>query len=370
MSTLDPLLDRLTAGQPAAAVPAAQREAFLLELDPAEAAWRQVVADYLATFAADEPVALVLAPPSGAPLEDLAAQVMALVERSGQPTCAEVILLEGPHELLETLRAFGRVHWVPGVGAPSGGREGIRFSRLAEARRRSATAAAPAAAPAPSPAAPAPAARLAPPPQPAAPPPGFIEVRRLPELIHHMAVTGEGTDACLAAGALPMPVHFYSPIPDIPDLERRGVFKARSDLAGIDFRPEAQVAYLGELGRAHGHECDWPLAPTADPHQFHLENGSFSFGCAASLHCVIRHHHPRRIIEVGSGQSSKVIAAALAREAAEGHRADYTVIDPYPSAMVASLPGLTRLIAERVELTALAPFLALRDGDQIGRAHV
>ncbi|MDH4241971.1 MAG: hypothetical protein OEW48_20620 [Phycisphaerae bacterium] len=41
-------------------------------------------------------------------------------------------------------------------------------------------------------------------------------------------------------GCLAMPVHYYSLVPDLADLERRKVRDRRSDLAGIDFRPEAQ----------------------------------------------------------------------------------------------------------------------------------
>ena len=63
-----------------------------------------------------------------------------------------------------------------------------------------------------------------------------------------MARTGEGTDQCLKRGSLPLPVHFYSPVPDLNDLERRDVWARRSELAGIEFAPESQVAYMGKLG--------------------------------------------------------------------------------------------------------------------------
>lgn len=186
---------------------------------------------------------------------------------------------------------------------------------------------------------------------------------RLPALIRRMAATGQGTDACLAAGALPLPVHFYSPVPDIADLRRRKVWSRRSPMPGVAFREAEQLAHLAELGRACGEECDWPLAPTADPHQFHLNNNSFSFGCAAILHAELRTRKPRRVIEIGSGFSSRIIAAALARNAAEGAPADYTIIDPEPSQTVASLPGLGRLVAERVELTEPERFEALGPDD-------
>ncbi len=186
---------------------------------------------------------------------------------------------------------------------------------------------------------------------------------RLPALIRRMAATGQGTDACLAAGALPLPVHFYSPVPDLADLRRRKAWSRRSPLPGVDLREPEQLALLAELGKACGEECDWPLAPTADPHQFHQNNNSFSYGCAAVLHSVIRTRRPRRVIEVGSGFSSRVIAAALRMNAAQGAPARYTVIDPEPSPATAALPGITRLVQERVELTGPERFETLGPDD-------
>lgn len=190
-----------------------------------------------------------------------------------------------------------------------------------------------------------------------------VEIRDLPEVVRYLAVTGDMTDACLAAGALPLPVHFYSPVPDIPDLDRRGVWERRSRLEGIDFRPEPQLALLGELGRRFGAECDWPLADTGDPHRFFQNNGAFSFGCAAMLHGMLRLNRPRRVIEVGSGNSSRVISAALSRNGRDGHRAEYTIVDPYPAPATRTLPALTELVADRVELLPPGRFDRLQAGD-------
>ena len=156
----------------------------------------------------------------------------------------------------------------------------------------------------------------------------------LAPIISLMARTGAGTDTCLRRGCLPMPVHYYSPVPDLPDLERRKVWDRRSDLAGIDFRPEAQVAFLNELGQKFGHECDWPPNPTGDPGQFYTENTNFSYGCAASTHCILRYFKPRHVIEIGSGNSSLVIAAALFLNDKDSAAAEYTIIDPYPRPII------------------------------------
>ena len=188
----------------------------------------------------------------------------------------------------------------------------------------------------------------------------------LARLVYQMAQSGEGTDACLEQGCLPMLVHFYSPVPDIKDLEQRGVWDKRSALPGIDFRTEHQLALLSKLGQAFGAECVWPEKATDNPVQFFTHNGSFSFGCAAALHCMIRHFQPQRVVEIGSGNSSLVIAAALEMNVHKesSPKPIYTIVDPYPGAKITGgLPMLSHLISKRVELIDISFFQELREND-------
>ena len=178
-----------------------------------------------------------------------------------------------------------------------------------------------------------------------------------------VALTGVGTDQCLKNGFLPVPVHFYQPIPDLADLAERKIWDKKSDMAGIDFGVDRQVQLLRELGAKYGHECNWPPTPTANPLDFFTENNSFSFGCAASLHTIIRNYRPAHVIEVGSGNSSKIFSAALARNAAEGTPAEYTIIDPYPADGTKTLPGITQIVSQRVEVTDIRPFEMLGQND-------
>ena len=171
-------------------------------------------------------------------------------------------------------------------------------------------------------------------------------------LVTRMARTGEGTDECLKQGSLPLPVHFYSPVPNLDDLEQRGVWARRSELAGIAFSSESQVAYLRTLGRQYGGECAWPASSTGEGRVFFTENGYFSFGCAAAAHCIVRERKPRRVLEIGSGNSSLVLSAALERNTQEGTpAAEYTVVDPYPSPLLQGGQRLpTEVVAKRVEV--------------------
>jgi hypothetical protein len=187
---------------------------------------------------------------------------------------------------------------------------------------------------------------------------------RLAPLVRRMAETGEGTDACLAQGCLPLPVHFYSPVPDLAELRARGMFRRRSPLAGLDLRIDEQLRLLAELGRDYAAECRWSLAPTPDPAEFFSENSGFSFGCAASTHGLLRRSKPRRVIEVGSGMSSCVIAAALRANQKQGApRAEYLVVDPHPSHRLDALAEVSERLREKVEQIPTQRFEALEAGD-------
>jgi hypothetical protein len=136
-------------------------------------------------------------------------------------------------------------------------------------------------------------------------------------------------------------------------------------MAGIDFRGAAQEQLLARLGAAYGDECLWPFDSVGDPAQFYLNNQSFSFGCAAATHCVIRRFKPRLVIEIGSGQSSRVIAAALRRNRVDkGVSGRHIIVDPYPEQVMRgeAFPSTT-VISERVELVEASLFSALGAGD-------
>lgn len=191
-------------------------------------------------------------------------------------------------------------------------------------------------------------------------------------IIKIMAITGEGTTNCLKHGFLPVRVHFYQPVPDIYDLERRKVWDRVSRMGGIRFEPENYIQFFTELAQKFADECIWPNEQSLNPKQFHLHNGCFSYGCAASLHCIIRGYKPKRIIEIGSGNSSKIIAAAVERNILEQHETTYTIIDPYSTLDPEDFTEHTDIIREPVELMDLDMFESLEENDilYIDSSHV
>jgi hypothetical protein len=122
-------------------------------------------------------------------------------------------------------------------------------------------------------------------------------------------------------------------------------------MKGIDFREDQQVELLTLLGRNYSSECRWPLLPTDDPLEFYVQNSSFSFGCAASTHCVIRHFKPEKVIEIGSGMSSRVIAKAIdLNRLSEDHAARHVIVDPFPTETIERFQAKEReLVKNRME---------------------
>jgi hypothetical protein len=129
---------------------------------------------------------------------------------------------------------------------------------------------------------------------------------------------------------------------------------------------EKQLEFLAQLGQAYGDECVWPLDATEEPTQFYLRNNSFSFGCAAALHTMVRHYKPKHFIEIGSGFSSKVIANALNlnRRDDPSLTSEYIIIDPFPGKVIEThLQSSPRIVKERVECVTPHMFEVLERDD-------
>ena len=179
-----------------------------------------------------------------------------------------------------------------------------------------------------------------------------------------VAITGYGSNECLKEGFLPVPVHYYSPIPDINDLEKRNIWNKKSELQGIKFDPKKQLAFLKQL-RPFGEECVWPLNKTSNEADYFVDNDSFSFGCAAALYSMIRKYKPRTVIEIGSGHSSKIIAQSINANNKEMERSvSYIIIDPYPQNFIKNNKiSYTKLIPKKIEVIKPTFFNILEKND-------
>ena len=156
------------------------------------------------------------------------------------------------------------------------------------------------------------------------------------------------------AGLQVVPKNYYSPIPDLDALSP-AVFDRRSDLRGIHFDLDEQLAWIEENLAAAMREFSAP----ADA----VDNASYGRVGADLLHGVVRGLKPRRIVELGSGHSTLFMAAAAERNRADGVDTELRTFDPFPTVAQPGLPGLASLEPVRAQDVPLEVFTGLAAGD-------
>jgi hypothetical protein len=162
-------------------------------------------------------------------------------------------------------------------------------------------------------------------------------------------------------GIFPIVDHYYEPLFN----ERHLLLplEGERDLPGIKLNPEQQLAFLSTLGYAGELESLEFNTTLVNPLDFHINNGSFESGDADFLYQFIRTVKPRKIIEIGCGESTKIIQLALKRNKAEDlYQAIHICIEPYEQPWLKEFPHID-LIRKRVEAHDLDWTQELEDGD-------
>jgi predicted O-methyltransferase YrrM len=158
---------------------------------------------------------------------------------------------------------------------------------------------------------------------------------------------------------------FYSPVPDIASLSS-DVWTRRSPLRGLAFDIDAQLAFLAEQLGPHLAELQ-PPSHSDDPARYHLDNSYYRSVEAEALHAMIRHLKPARVVELGSGFSSLIIAEACEANRRDGNRVDYRIYDPFPdrvrAALAAGLDGIDEVVPLGAADVPDSVFAQLGDGD-------
>lgn len=172
-----------------------------------------------------------------------------------------------------------------------------------------------------------------------------------------------GFRAMQRAGFNLTPNHFYWPIPDFRQLDRRN-WQALSQMVGVELHIDEQLQRLRSLLARYEDEMHFPESASDDPTEFHLNNGYFETVDAEVAYSMVRHYKPRRMIEVGGGNSTRLFALAMLRNAQEGFPGKLFTVEPHPDAVLrGGIPGLTRVIQRPVQQIPLEFFDRLTDGD-------
>jgi predicted O-methyltransferase YrrM len=110
------------------------------------------------------------------------------------------------------------------------------------------------------------------------------------------------------------PGHYYSPLPDYELVQSQYdtlVPSLPATLPGIDLNVAGQLALMADLARFHDERpfTDKPGGGT----RYYYDNQFFPRGDAIALFAMLRQHHPRRVIEIGSGYSSAIMLDVIER---------------------------------------------------------
>jgi hypothetical protein len=160
-------------------------------------------------------------------------------------------------------------------------------------------------------------------------------------------------------GVLPIRRHYYEPLVHPEDLRRP--LELERELPGIDWNVSGQLEFL--RGLRYAGELQDLTAPSVGGAEFRLNNGSFESGDAEFLYQLIRAKKPRRIIEVGCGQSTLIARRATRRNQEEvaGYDCRHTCIEPFEAPWLETLG--VEVIRKRVEDVDAALFVELAADD-------
>jgi predicted O-methyltransferase YrrM len=156
-----------------------------------------------------------------------------------------------------------------------------------------------------------------------------------------------------------LPKAYYSPVPDTSQLPEK-LWDSETQLAGIDMRDEQQLYLLNEIFPLYKSEFDeFPKKLGNDLTQYYHDNAFFVGADAVALYSMIRSTQPKKIIEVGSGFSTRLSASAGMKNGG----CELICIEPYPDEILKTLPGVNNLIVSGVEKIALDLFSSLKEND-------
>ncbi len=179
---------------------------------------------------------------------------------------------------------------------------------------------------------------------------------------------GCGSRCTVEMGVQFVPMHPYSPVPD-PCQFPADFGTKRSELPGIRIGLARSCNLLRTLAAGFRSEYETLLAappPEASPWTYYTHNDYYDDVDGYMLYAMVRHFRPRRIIEIGSGNTTYRSAQAAERNRADSsdYLCEITAIERYPNPVLrAGFPGLTRLIPSNVQDVPVSFFEELGEND-------
>lgn len=149
--------------------------------------------------------------------------------------------------------------------------------------------------------------------------------------------------------------NFYSPLPQLEELPA-DTFERRIPMPGISWQMDRYESLLRDLEPF--------LAEFTLPQRFFWGNGMYGPVDSEILYALVRRYKPKRVVELGSGFTSLIIAAACRKNASAGRPVRYVAFDPFPREFIKKgIDGMDSLEGIGATEVRQEEFEALGEGD-------
>lgn len=172
------------------------------------------------------------------------------------------------------------------------------------------------------------------------------------------------------------PVHFYQPLPEFLKLPEY-IWSEVDSVAGVEFDAEDMKQLLYRM--SDGFRDEYRRFPggslDSDFNGFYLNNGYFESVDAELLYGLVRLRKPVRIIEIGSGFSTRLMRLAIERNRNEDHsyQGRMTTVDPFASeSLELDTPSWAKILRAPIQAIDPRSVESLEEGDMlfIDSSHV
>jgi hypothetical protein len=162
-------------------------------------------------------------------------------------------------------------------------------------------------------------------------------------------------------GVFPIINHYYEPLFDDRHLDQP--LDADRHLPGVNLNTASQLELLKSLKFAKELIALQWNKPSERIDKFSFNNFSFESGDAEFLYQFLRMLKPQKIVEIGSGHSTKIARLALQRNAVDTNKlAEHVCVEPFEQPWLEKLDGV-QIIRERIEKCNFNWANELKSGD-------
>jgi hypothetical protein len=166
-------------------------------------------------------------------------------------------------------------------------------------------------------------------------------------------------NALMKIGVFPIRDHYYE-----PQFDHRNTKKPLSQdrtLPGIDWNTPEQLKILSEF--SFSRELAGIPKKKPDTLDFYFDNGTFGFGDAEYWYQLIRSTKPKRVFEVGSGNSTLMAIKAIQKNQRQdpNYRCKHVCIEPYEMPWLEAMD--VSVVRKKIEEVGPVFFSELEEND-------